>query len=241
MEVFRSSFVFDCMFSLFQKTRNKQQDTTQAMKLSSNLTIIALPVLANAWSLGPYVGVRFSPMAIYSPSEVLDYQMTAFDSLLELSRRHSFHRYDFAQSYPRYQIVNNDEKFQLTVDLPGHKVEDIQVSFDHNGQVLSLSGKRLQKSSDGGEWDSRFSKSFSLDPVVVVDKITADLKDGVLTIEVPKDAKRAETMVRQIPVTYSDSRTNSQPKLHKAPVINESTDHVELEEAMPVAVTSQDK
>merc|ERR1711982_309939 len=43
-------------------------------------------------------------------------------------------------------------------------------------------------------------KTFSLDQTVDVDKFTASLKNGVLTVAAPKDLEKLEENVRRIPV-----------------------------------------
>ena len=43
-------------------------------------------------------------------------------------------------SSPRYEIVDNDERFQLSVDVPGVKIENLDVSLDDG--VLLISGHR---------------------------------------------------------------------------------------------------
>merc|ERR1719436_752806 len=51
--------------------------------------------------------------------------------------------FDQQVRYPsnRYQLVDNDEKFQLTVDVPGVNEEDIEIKLD-DGQ-LTVAGQRL--------------------------------------------------------------------------------------------------
>merc|ERR1712224_1006286 len=63
-----------------------------------------------------------------------------------------------------------------------------------------MGGKRTA-SSESSQFTSKFSKTFSLDKTVDVDKITAALKNGVLTVSAPKDLKKLEENVRRIPVT----------------------------------------
>merc|ERR1712232_101149 len=55
-------------------------------------------------------------------------------------------------------------------------------------------------SSESSQFTSKFSKTFSLDQTVDVDKFTASLKNGVLTVSAPKDLQKLEENVRQIPV-----------------------------------------
>merc|ERR1711862_1060901 len=55
----------------------------------------------------------------------------------------------------------------------------------------------------GSQFTSKFSKTFSLDKTVDVDKMSAALKNGVLTVSAPKDLKKLEENIRRIPVVTS--------------------------------------
>merc|ERR1711963_1144951 len=64
---------------------------------------------------------------------------------------------------------------------------------------LTVQGQRTVL-SESSKFTSKFSKTFSLDQTVDVDKFTASLKDGVLTVAAPKDLAKLEENVRRIPV-----------------------------------------
>merc|ERR1719313_807495 len=98
----------------------------------------------------------------------------------------------------RYHLIDNDEKFQLTVDVPGVNEEDIEIKLD-DGQ-LTVAGQRLAV-SESSRFASKFSQSFYLDPTVDVDNFTATLKNGVLVVSAPKDLSKLEENVRKIPIT----------------------------------------
>merc|ERR1712124_232686 len=98
----------------------------------------------------------------------------------------------------RYELVDNNEKFELTVDVPGVKEEDIEIKLEEN--LLTIQGQRTAL-SESSRFSSKFSKAFSLDQTVDVDKFTATLKNGVLTVSAPKDLGKLEENVRRIPVT----------------------------------------
>merc|ERR1712224_264018 len=98
----------------------------------------------------------------------------------------------------RHELVDDDEKFELTVDVPGVTEENIDVKVEDG--MLTVRGKRTV-SSGSSQFTSEFSKSFSLDKTVDVDKIKAGLKNGVLTVSAPKNMKKLEENVRRIPIT----------------------------------------
>merc|ERR1712003_396415 len=98
----------------------------------------------------------------------------------------------------RYRLIDNEEKFQLTVDVPGVKEDDIDIKLD-DGQ-LTVEGQRLVE-SESSRFASKFSQSFYLDATVDVDSFTATLKHGVLVVSANKDLSKLEENVRRIPIT----------------------------------------
>jgi HSP20 family protein len=104
-------------------------------------------------------------------------------------------------SSPRFQVKDTDEAFQVELDVPGVKANDIDISVDEDGQVLTVRGERvIGTDDDGAPQTKKFSKSFDLDPTSDTDNITAALNNGVLTVTVPKDLKKVEEKVKKIPV-----------------------------------------
>ncbi|CAJ1949721.1 unnamed protein product [Cylindrotheca closterium] len=120
---------------------------------------------------------------------------------------------------PRYELIDNEDKFQLSVDVPGVKMEDIDVSLEDGH--LTVSGHRLS-SSDNSRFASKFSQTFSLDPAVDVDQFSASLDNGVLVVAAPKDMKRIEENIKKIPVMQGRSEAAIE-------------DTAEVEETSPLA------
>lgn len=102
-------------------------------------------------------------------------------------------------SSPCYEVTENEKQFQLAIDVPGVKMEDITVEFLDHDHVLRISGGRKvhQEGNDGTvvESESKFVKRFAMDQSVDATKVTANLQDGVLTINAPKDAKPKTTRI----------------------------------------------
>jgi HSP20 family molecular chaperone IbpA len=104
-----------------------------------------------------------------------------------------------------YEITDNDQEFQIAMDVPGVKREDINVDLlldDNGAHVLSISGLRLHRQADK---HVKFSQTFALDAAMVaVDKLTANLENGVLIVSAPKDmmmkGKSEKTIRQQIPI-----------------------------------------
>ena len=90
----------------------------------------------------------------------------------------------------------------LKAELPDMAREDIHLSVENN--MLTLSGERKQASGVAQEQYHRierahgsFSRSFSLPPTVDPGKISAEYKNGVLTVRLPM---REEARPRAIDV-----------------------------------------
>src|SRR3954471_13127859 len=91
---------------------------------------------------------------------------------------------------PRYEIKENADAFGVTAYLPGVAKEGLEITAE-DGQVRVL-GRRNWKQPEG--WtalhresaDAPFELTLSHDHVIDVDKIAAELKDGVLRISLPK-------------------------------------------------------
>ncbi len=99
-------------------------------------------------------------------------------------------------------IREEDDAFYVDAEVPGVAAEDVKVDVEKN--VLTIRGERKieKEESEAGyrrverQYGS-FSRSFTLPETVNTDDIHADLKDGVLTLRLPKkEAPKA----RAIPV-----------------------------------------
>lgn len=153
-------------------------------------SLLLSPVASDAWLFDrPTYGLT-RPMVVYSP----------FESML--AKQQALVNRAFTQTSPRYEITNTKDKFMISVDVPGLKADDIHVSLEDDGNILTIAGSK-EKTSDNYRFSSKFSQSFSLDPAIEVDKLTANLQDGVLVVEAPKDLKKVEEKIRKIPIMSS--------------------------------------
>lgn len=83
------------------------------------------------------------------------------------------------------------DAYRITMELPGVEEKDIDVSL-HEGVVTVKGEKSAAHEEKGDTWFfserqfGSFSRTFRLPADAAQDKIGAELKDGVLTISVPK-------------------------------------------------------
>ena len=93
--------------------------------------------------------------------------------------------------YPAVDISEDDNGYHVQMELPGLNKEDVKISFKED--VLHVSGEKKHENNDEGKnyhhYERRYGKferAFRIHSDVIVDKIDANFKDGVLTIELPK-------------------------------------------------------
>jgi HSP20 family protein len=92
---------------------------------------------------------------------------------------------------PAVDVWETDSELVLSFDLPGIPEDKITVELDDN--VLTVSGERERTQEHSGERFYRFerrfgtfSRSVTLPAGVTESDITANYKDGVLEVRVPK-------------------------------------------------------
>lgn len=103
---------------------------------------------------------------------------------------------------PTVDISETDGEYLIRASLPGVRKEDAKVMIEDG--MLTLSGERQQQEEQKDEkfhkvesFYGSFSRSFALPETVNEKAISADSKDGVLTVHVPKvkvEAKKPTTI-----------------------------------------------
>jgi HSP20 family protein len=106
---------------------------------------------------------------------------------------------------PAFEIKETKEGYLFKADVPGIKEADLDVSITENR--LTISGKREAEKEDKGDTFytyersyGSFSRSFTLPDAVNASAIRADLRDGVLSVVLPKTP---ESMPKKIPIATS--------------------------------------
>jgi len=106
---------------------------------------------------------------------------------------------------PPVDIQEDDAGITLNVELPAVAAKDVDIRLE--GNTLTLRGERRLEEDVKDEkgrgytrierWYGSFLRSFTLPTTVDVEHVSAESKDGVLRIYLPK---KAETRARQIKV-----------------------------------------
>jgi|SRR5579883_260036 len=92
---------------------------------------------------------------------------------------------------PQFEVKETKDEYVFKADLPGIKESDLDISM--TGNVLTVSGRREAERKDEGETYyayersyGSFSRSFTLPDAADAENVRAELKDGVLTLRLPK-------------------------------------------------------
>ena len=108
---------------------------------------------------------------------------------------------------PASDASSNDDAYRISVELPGVSEEDIHLSVE--GGVVTVSGEKTETREEKGEtWYfserqyGSFSRSFRLPADADESDVRADMKNGVLTVVVPK-TKAAAKADRKIKINAS--------------------------------------
>ena len=209
--------------------------------ITPTLVALALPAATEGYSIGRLYATRPSSTACKPGTrcgpEAFGLVTPADMKAMRQRRRDAFT--EAFQSYsPGYQIVEDDDKFQVQIDVPGVKAEDLNVDLEDDGKVLTLSGSR-ERTKDGSTYSSKFSQRFSLDPTVDAEALSANLENGVLIVTAPKDVKKIEDAVRKIPITeISTEDVSVTTDTVDSP---EAADTTEVKEDTPAAADEEKK
>lgn len=129
----------------------------------------------------------------YNPS---DFTPVAFSSLIDKFFNDSVVRAGYSSFVPNVDIIENENSYELHVEVPGMKKEDFNIELKDNN--LTVSGERKftseKKEKNFYSMETKygsFSRSFTLPENVDSSKINAKYNDGILELTIPKDEKKA--------------------------------------------------
>jgi HSP20 family protein len=90
---------------------------------------------------------------------------------------------------PRVDVLETEHEFLLLADLPGVKSDDVDIRFEKG--ALTVHGRRLPEFANKGVAHrehpaTNYQRTFAVAETIAADKISAEMKDGVLTVRLPK-------------------------------------------------------
>ena len=157
----------------------------------------------------------------------------AFDAIRDLEREMDrwLRSVDFTvegiragRAYPAVNIYELDDEFLLTAELPGARVEDLELSV--SGGAVNLRGARRDETEVAEERFRRserprgvWERTFTLPSRVLEEQMDAELVDGVLRLHLPKapvqEPRRIRVVDRSGPANHPETPTGTSTPTEK--------------------------
>jgi HSP20 family protein len=109
-------------------------------------------------------------------------------------------------SMPAVNIREDEKKFILELAVPGIDKKDLKIEINEDVITISSENKKEKEETYDGfkrrEFSySSFCRSFYLPENVTRDKIGANYKDGILSVELPKDTEEKTRLTREVKIS----------------------------------------
>jgi HSP20 family protein len=109
-------------------------------------------------------------------------------------------------SMPAVNIKEDEQRFVLDLAVPGIDKKDLKIEIHEDVITISSEAKNEKEESHDGfkrrEFSySSFCRSFYLPDNVNRDKIGANYKDGILTVELPKVEEEKTKISREVKIS----------------------------------------
>ena len=101
---------------------------------------------------------------------------------------------------PPIDVHEAEDRYVITAELPGLTRDDVQIQVQDNR--VALAGVRREHIGACEQFQrlerghGTFSRTFELPIRIMAEEITADLRDGVLTLVLPKSPEDAPRRIR---------------------------------------------
>ncbi|MBT8393325.1 MAG: Hsp20/alpha crystallin family protein [Bacteroidia bacterium] len=109
-------------------------------------------------------------------------------------------------SLPAVNVIEQDDNFVVEMAIPGLKKSDFDISLDN--QILSISAETKSENEDEGKNFTRrefgyssFKRTFKLPKTVETEKISANYKEGILKVELPKRDEAKKKPIQSIKIS----------------------------------------
>jgi HSP20 family protein len=105
-------------------------------------------------------------------------------------------------SWPTVEVAETDQDIQVTAEIPGLEEKDVEVLLKDG--MLTLRGEKRSETKDDDRQFSeryygRFERRIGLDAEVDENKVSADFKNGILTVTLPK-SEQARSKAKRIAI-----------------------------------------
>jgi len=131
-----------------------------------------------------------------------------FGPLSELTNRLEWLREEMEPTFlPALNVWEEGETLKVELEIPGVKLEDVEVAFDKG--ELTIKGEKKVAIQESAVLHRRermtgsFTRTMTVPWEIKADEVSAELKDGVLTVTLPK-AEAAKP--RKVAVKYQEKK-----------------------------------
>ena len=106
---------------------------------------------------------------------------------------------------PSVDIIENEEEFVLTADIPGFDKKNLDIEVEENGVLNINANPKINKEPNDPLYRIRernsdsYNRKFNLPENAIVEKINAQFNNGLLTVNIPK-AKEIESKSKKIKI-----------------------------------------
>ena len=105
---------------------------------------------------------------------------------------------------PAINVVESDKDYKVEVAAPGMKKEDFNIHLGDNNELIITTEQKNENKEEHKKYlrrefaYSKFQQSFVLPDNIEKEKISASVNDGILTIELPKQAPEEKAKVNRV-------------------------------------------
>ena len=106
---------------------------------------------------------------------------------------------------PSVDIIENEEEFVLTAEFPGFDKKNLNIEVKENGVLNINANSKINKEPNDPLYRIRernsdsYNRKFNLPENAIAEKINAQFKNGLLTVNIPK-AKEIEPESKKIKI-----------------------------------------
>jgi Molecular chaperone (small heat shock protein) len=111
----------------------------------------------------------------------------------------------WAYAFPRVDILETDKEVRVVADIPGVDPDAVDIEVRDNWMKISGQVDRESETGDGEQpyryerYTGEFRREFALPVSVKEEEVSAEYKEGVLTVTLPKaeEQKRKKIIIKR--------------------------------------------
>lgn len=130
---------------------------------------------------------------------------TGFDNLFwPLKHRQTLNVYN-ENRVPPLDVADHGDNYEIQIEVPGVPKEDINIEVTPNGVEISAEHENIQEEKEKG-WlrhersNVSFYRCLELPEELKTDGVEAELKDGILTLTLPKVKPKPEYKTTKVKI-----------------------------------------